>query len=320
MMVSGSTGRTVGSLRLPTVTSVRGAALPAWRTASSPLRALRDRLDRIRHDCPISVLFYHRVADRDVTPWTMTNAEFAAQIDFLAARYEVISLAEAQRRLITGRSERPAVVLTFDDGYRENLDAAIPLLLQRQLPFTYFVTTGHVASGQPFPHDVALGHRFPVHTVDEIQALHRAGVDLGVHTRTHADLGAISDPAAIRSEVVGATRDLVDWLGRDWLAAGRYFAFPFGQRANLSTTAAMLARQAGLAGVVSAYGGINRRATTDGFHMLRFHGDRSLPRVANWLADDPRWWGVRAEMREQMTNGSRTDTAQTDAYDGTMNR
>ena len=68
----------------------------------------------------------------------------------------MVSLAEAQRRLASGRNDRPCVSITFDDGYADNCDQALPLLIRERIPCTYFVTTRNVIDGKPFPHDVAV--------------------------------------------------------------------------------------------------------------------------------------------------------------------
>ena len=128
------------------VTSFRRWITGAWgqrafRWATSPYRFVRQWDCARRQNYPISILFYHRVADRESNPWTIDNASFREQIDWLQAHFDLLGLEEAQRRIREGASPRPAVCITFDDGYAENLDQAIPLLLERRIPCTYFVAT-----------------------------------------------------------------------------------------------------------------------------------------------------------------------------------
>jgi peptidoglycan/xylan/chitin deacetylase (PgdA/CDA1 family) len=54
---------------------------------------------------------------------------------------DIISLDEAWRRLVSGEASRRFVVLTFDDGYRDVLENAVPILRRHQAPFTVYVTT-----------------------------------------------------------------------------------------------------------------------------------------------------------------------------------
>ena len=107
--------------------------LSAYYLATLPARR-RAAIDRAaRQTEPVRVLFYHRVADRDSNPWTMSRAEFAAQLRWLRARFDLVDLAEAQRRIAAGQNRRPTACITFDDGYAENLEFALPLLIREQV-------------------------------------------------------------------------------------------------------------------------------------------------------------------------------------------
>jgi peptidoglycan/xylan/chitin deacetylase (PgdA/CDA1 family) len=91
----------------------------------------------------IRILFYHRVSnDRDRL--AVTPRRFRAQMDFLADNgYEVVDVAEAARRLQQGSLHPPRVVgLTFDDGYLDVAQNALPVLSERGFRATVFVVTG----------------------------------------------------------------------------------------------------------------------------------------------------------------------------------
>ena len=266
------------------MTAARSLALSAYYYATLPYRAARNaRLRRVAAQ-PVQVLFYHRVADDRPTPWTMSRQQFARQIEWLRRRFRIVSLATAQRAIANGNVRDRLLAITFDDGYADNCDFAIPLLLREQIPFTYFVTTRHVIDQIPFEHDLDLGYSLRVNTVEQIKSLASAGVEIGAHTRTHCDLGSVASLGRLRDEIAGSHDDLIDITGREI----RYFAFPFGQPANLSTTACQVAYEAGFAGVCSAFGGGNSPGG-DPFHLRRIHGDPELLRVRNWLTGDPRF-------------------------------
>ena len=128
------------------------------------------------------------------------------------------------------------------------------------------------------------GHRFAPNTIDELKQLAAAGIEIGAeHTRNHADLGRINDPARLEDEIVTAGEELQVALGRPV----RYFAFPFGLHANLNRRAFQIAYEAGYEAVCSAYGAYNFPGD-DAFHLQRFHGDPEMPRFKNWLSVDPR--------------------------------
>lgn len=257
--------------------------LAAYYYGQLPYRALSAARRAARGEAPLMVLFYHRIADTQPNAWTMSTAQFRAQLDWLQSHFELISLEEVQRRMRVGRNDRPAVSVTFDDGYADNGVEALPLLCERRIPVTYFVSYDHVAHGKPFPHDVAAGAPLAPNTLEELRRFAEAGVEIGAHTRTHADLGRIVDRDELYDELVASRDDLAAALGRPV----RYFAFPFGQPQNMTSAAFELARDAGFAGICSAYGGYNF-PREDAFHLQRIHADPEMLRLKNWLSVDPR--------------------------------
>jgi peptidoglycan/xylan/chitin deacetylase (PgdA/CDA1 family) len=256
--------------------------LGAYYRASLPYRRWWMRRAAAAGKAPVMVLFYHRVADEPSGPCTISRTEFTQQMDWLADQFDLVSLEEAQRRIRHG-STRPAVSITFDDGYAENCEHALPLLIKRQIPCTYFVCTRHVVRGLPFPHDMARNQPHQPNTIEQLRALASAGVEIGAHTRTHADLGRIHDNKRLRDEVVYAGQELAAAVG----CPVRYFAFPFGQHENLNIEAFRMTREAGYEAVCSAYGGFNLPGD-DPFHLQRIHGDPEMLRLKNWLTVDPR--------------------------------
>jgi peptidoglycan/xylan/chitin deacetylase (PgdA/CDA1 family) len=256
--------------------------LAAYYQGSLPYRHWQSARARAAGMAPVMVLFYHRVADDAGSPWTMSNREFSEQIRWLQGRFELVTMEEAQRRLIEKRNPRPAVHITFDDGYDANCDEAIPLLIAKKIPCTYFVSSQCVLERIPFPHDVAERCTVRPNTLAQIQAMAAAGVEIGAHTRTHADIGRLHNPREIRDEMVGSGLELEQALGRPV----RYFAFPYGQPANMSPAAFQFAREYGYQAVCSAYGGYNFPGD-DPFHIQRIFPDNML-RLKNWLTVDPR--------------------------------
>ena len=257
--------------------------LGAYYHGTRPYRLLRTAERARSGRAPVMVLFYHRVADDHPNPWTMPTRVFERQLEWLQARFDLVSLADAQARLRSNTNARAAVSITFDDGYADNCRRALPLLVERQIPCTYFVSTAHILDGKPFPHDVARNEPLAPNSPREIQELAEAGIEIGAHTRTHADLGAIHDPAELHDEIVGAKLELEALVARPV----RYLAFPYGQHRNLSAQAVRLAKSAGYEGVCSAYGGFNFPGD-DSFHLQRIHADADQVRLKNWLTVDPR--------------------------------
>jgi peptidoglycan/xylan/chitin deacetylase (PgdA/CDA1 family) len=265
------------------MTSWRRLLPTFYRRASTPYRALRNRRMAAAGQAPISVLIFHRIADDQANNWTTPTQKFVQAIRWLKPRFDLISLAEAQRRISAGANHRPAVSISFDDGYEENCRIALPLLIAERIPCTYFVCTHPVLTGTPFQHDQSMGHSFRPNSVEQLRDLSDAGIEIGAHSRTHPDFGQISDHATLHDELVTARDELANALGKPI----RYFAFPFGCPKNLTAEAFRLARSAGYAGVLSAYGGYNFPGD-DPFHLQRRGGEGSLERLKNWVTFDPR--------------------------------
>ncbi len=265
--------------------------MPPWKQfllslyyhGSSPYRTWYRRRAMARGQLPIVVLFYHRVADEHPTEWTVSNDLFRRQIDWLQAHFELISLAEAQQRIREGHNARPSVAITFDDGYAENCRHAIPTLIKRRIPCTYFATLWNVESGQPFAHDRALGLELPVNTIDQLRVMADAGIEIGAHCRHHDDLALIDDRDRLYDEVVTAGGELAHLVGHPV----RYIAFPFGHYLSIRTDALALAREAGYLGFCSGYGGYNLPGE-DPFHLQRIHADGDMIRLRNRATIDPR--------------------------------
>jgi peptidoglycan/xylan/chitin deacetylase (PgdA/CDA1 family) len=236
-----------------------------------------------RGKVPAYSLFYHRISDDHPNPWSMTRDQFRRQIDWFQEKFDLVSLAELQRRVNSEFNDRPTLAITFDDGYAENCEYALPLLVERKIPVCYFVTIDNVVNQTPFPHDVGIGQDLPVNTIESLSVLSDSGIEIGAHTRTHMDLGSVSDQELLADEVIQASIDIEEIIGKPV----QYFAFPFGQRENLNRGVFSMLKEHGFLGVCSAYGGCNEIGS-DSFHIQRIHGDPSFERVKNWLSYDPR--------------------------------
>ncbi len=113
------------------------------------------KMHRRRFGPGIRILFYHRVAAEAGPPdlrgrRPITAREFERHLQHLTRHYRVISLEEAAKALQSGAPlPENAVVITFDDGYRDNYTVALPLLEKYGVPATVFVVTSAI-DGKPF--------------------------------------------------------------------------------------------------------------------------------------------------------------------------
>jgi peptidoglycan/xylan/chitin deacetylase (PgdA/CDA1 family) len=98
----------------------------------------------------LSILIFHRVlASPDpLFPEELDAARFDAICRWLARWFHVVPLADAVRRLDAGSLPSRALAITFDDGYADNHDIAMPILRRHGLSATFFVSTGFLDGGR----------------------------------------------------------------------------------------------------------------------------------------------------------------------------
>jgi len=185
------------------------------------------------------ILMYHRVAALDfVDPrlddWNVPPPVFAEHVAALAEFAECVPLAQLPARLrASGPGERPLVCITFDDGYANFVDAALPVLSRHRVPAACFVVTSCVASEEPMPFDRwAQRHGREVGAeawrAADWSALERALasglVTIGSHSHRHRD-GSRCDAQALADEA-GRSREIL--LRRLGPAAAAAYAYPYG--------------------------------------------------------------------------------------------
>lgn len=98
----------------------------------------------------LNVLIFHRVLAQpdSLFPDEVDAARFDEILGWVKSWFNVLPLDEAARRLADGSLPARAAVLTFDDGYADNHDIALPLLRRHGLPCSFFVATGFLDGGR----------------------------------------------------------------------------------------------------------------------------------------------------------------------------
>lgn len=107
------------------------------------------------------ILSYHRVND-EADPFfpSLSTEVFERQMAFVARAYVVLTVEELAQRMRRRALPRNALAITFDDGYRDNLTHAAPILARHGLPATVFLVTGVIGSAEPLWFDrLALAFR-----------------------------------------------------------------------------------------------------------------------------------------------------------------
>ncbi len=221
-----------------------------------------------RHDQPeeegVRILFYHRVSD-DRDELAVSPRDFRRQMDYLATEaYRVVDVLEVVELLDEGRPAARTVGLSFDDGFLDVAENAMPLLAERGFRATVFVAPGAVDGWAKF--GWYRDRQPPLLGWDEIVELDREGtLRFEAHSLTHPNLLALRDAAAWE-EIMGSKAALEARLERPVLA----FSYPsglYGSRERGLVTAA------GFRAAVSCEPGVNTSGT-DRFALRRRQVDR----------------------------------------------
>lgn len=262
---------------------LKRAALLSFVYLWSPLR---NALRRIRGRCHTTVLLYHRVSDHFLDSVTVGIEQFQEQLRLLRRRYDVLDLATFLAERDKPR-KRPAVVLTFDDGYEDNYLAA--MLMRRQgLPCTFFISTRIVGSESAFPQDLKrLGRRVAALSWDQVRKMQQWGFDFSNHTAHHAHLASLPSGEALE-EVSTAIADLRREVGD--AAAVHCLAYPYGKPGDITVEVKNRLAELGVEYCFSAFGDVNypkfdrrnilRQGADHNFSLLAFRAA-----VEGWTQD-----------------------------------
>ncbi len=118
----------------------------------------------------LSILIYHRVLkERDcMRPLELTAKQFSCQMELVSREFVPLSLSDALDLLEEGRLPDRAVCVTFDDGYADNEEVALPILRKYRIPATVFVASKFINGGRMWNDTV----------VESIRSLERESIDL----------------------------------------------------------------------------------------------------------------------------------------------
>jgi len=192
-----------------TVTAAPRLQIPGIPAAHQPV-------DAAAPGWPV-VLYFHHVHPELRHYTSVTPREFAAGLELLLERFDPYDPAGLLGPDGPARPERPSVLLTFDDGYRDNFVHARPLLESFGVKAVFFVATGLLGRRSDHPRENYLDWE----QCDELAA---DGHLIAAHTRTHPHLDGVEPPDALR-EVHGSLADITARYGA---GAGSLFAYPYG--------------------------------------------------------------------------------------------
>jgi len=175
----------------------------------------------------IPILMYHQI---DVPPQRGTSlrglvvapASFARQMALLKLLgYQGMAMRDLEPYL-SGEKQGKVVGITFDDGFQNNLQHALPVLQKHGFTATCYGVSRAVGGSNSW--DIPLGiAQKPLMRAEDWRLWLQAGMEIGSHTRNHADLNALS-PQEAEDEIAGSKADLQSAFGCEV----RHFCYPYG--------------------------------------------------------------------------------------------
>jgi peptidoglycan/xylan/chitin deacetylase (PgdA/CDA1 family) len=222
------------------------------------------------HERALRVLMYHKVNDVDGNPVTVSPALFEEQMAQLGELgYTAVPLDDVLAYYGDGVPlAHRAVLITFDDGYLDNIENALPILERHGYPAVLFIPIGYLNERRPLPHDEHLASRGIVNrTLDWTQLAELEGTCVRVesHGIGHRPLADLEVDEAAREITLSKLR-LEERLGRPV----RAFAYVKGSEAHYRPVHLSLLKQAGYDLAFTSISGANG-PRTDPLQLHRYN-------------------------------------------------
>ena len=188
-----------------------------------------NRVMSLFHRGKIKVLLYHNItSDGSEFDYAVSTEEFDRHLKYLKSQYNIVSITqEGEWRGV--RSDKMNVLVTFDDGFRNNVTHALPVLVRNKVSALFFLIADCVETGSPPPfmaerHGEAIANeRFRTVDVQDVRSLLAAGMTVGSHSLAHRDHRRLTDEA-----VVDEARSSQERLQALLQIPVKTFAFPWG--------------------------------------------------------------------------------------------
>lgn len=176
----------------------------------------------------VVVLCYHSVHPTSFVS-SASPELFDEHLRWLSSECRCVAFSDIPEQISAPPRGKPTVAVTFDDGYGDNHELALPLLAKWGVPATFFVTAGFVER------DPAVMERFrflsrrsddelrPL-TWSQVREMRDAGMEIGAHTYRHPNL-ALLPGDRIRAELERSKQVLEDRLGSEVTS----MSYPFGK-------------------------------------------------------------------------------------------
>jgi peptidoglycan/xylan/chitin deacetylase (PgdA/CDA1 family) len=243
---------------------VKNAVYRSIGETSSVLRLDADGETTLR------VLMYHKINDIPDNPTSVPVSLFDAQLGLAHdLGYRFVDLDAVLDHYLVGKPlPRNTVLITFDDGYRDIYENALPVLQKHRASAVIFVPVAYMDVSMPLPHEthlIARGIRNPTLDWGLVRALDDGGVRVESHGIAHRPLAEVSLDEAVR-EIAVSKLKLEEELGRPV----RAYAYVKGSEAHFHPVHESLLKQAGYDIGFTSISRANG-AATDPFRLGRYN-------------------------------------------------
>jgi peptidoglycan/xylan/chitin deacetylase (PgdA/CDA1 family) len=171
------------------------------------------------------ILMYHSIGWLPEDPIKLCTSpeRFWMQMRFLKRRgLRGVSVRELHRAAIAGNA-KGLVGVTFDDGYKDFLQVAVPMLEELGFSATVFAVGGMLGEENDWEHDYAPKPRFELLRAKDLREVSARGMEVGAHGMSHIKLAGL-EPELLEEETAGSRRILGEVLGEE--VEG--FCYPYG--------------------------------------------------------------------------------------------
>ncbi len=185
------------------------------------------------------ILLYHRVTTpvNDPLNLAVSPENFRDQLKHIQERFRVISLSELVGGLRKRSVERGTIVITFDDGFRDNLEEALPILEEFKFPASFFLTAGVISKRKRF----SWLPEAEVLRPEEVKTLAKSKlVTVGAHSLSHPRLSELS--LNDQEKEISESKEILEQLAGKAIDA---FAYPYGRRSDFTEKTVEILRETG---------------------------------------------------------------------------
>ena len=216
----------------------------------------------------IPVLMYHSISN-DKSHLSVSTNNFENQLKYLSkSGYKSISFNEINKNI-----NKP-IIITFDDGYKDNLINALPILKKYNYVSTCFVVSDFIGRSNKWDE----GHKNFVYkellTKNDLVEWLNHGMSLGSHGKSHMSLTTLNDQQ-VKHEIFNSKNIIQDYIGSNVDS----FSYPFGKINNFSANTVKEVYKFGVTTVRSRFNTLKHKK----FFIPRIHMSNDLSKLKIFL-------------------------------------